>query len=217
MGQQSAEPSLDAQVRSAVDAWLRWVARWQPGSHRSRARLCRRCVGSPLVDAAGFDHDIPHAVKHALVMRLNAVIESDVDAYTERNLPLLSEELKDSEARKRARPYRPNDDLAPEYQGLDIDPEPDPSQPFLFTLTELARDAARDIRVPDPEPLTDAAKAALRHEMALADDHATQTGMAVCLALMDHRRRINDAVERVVEPQVQALLRDLSRSLDAPL
>ncbi|MET1044569.1 MAG: spermidine/putrescine ABC transporter substrate-binding protein [Microbacteriaceae bacterium] len=217
MGQDTAESSIDARVQDAVDAWLRWLTRWQPSTHRARTRLCRRCVGSPLVEAAGFDHDIPHTVKHALVMRLSTLIEAEVDSYTERNLPLLSRELRDSEARKQARPYRPNDGLAPEYQGLDIDPEPDPGQPFLFTMAELAENEALGIRLPEPPPLTDAAKAALRHEMSLADDHATRTGMSVCLALTDHRTRIQDAVERLVEPQVEALLRDLSRSLDAPL
>ena len=217
MGQETVEPPLDVRVETAVDAWLSWLTRWQPSTHRTRTRVCRRCVGSPLVDAAGLDRDVPHTVKHALIMRLSALIEAEVDSYTDRNLPLLSRELRDSEERKQARPYRPNDDLAPEYQGLDIDPEPDPAQPFLFTMAELAQDVARGIPLPEPEPLTDAAKAALRHEMALADDHATKTGMTVCLALTDHRARIHDAVERLVEPQVEALLRDLSRSLDAPL
>lgn len=215
MGQNSGA-SVDARVRAAVDAWLRWLARWEPSTHRTRVRVCRRCVGSPLVAAAGFDGDIPHAVKHALVMRLTQLIDAEVDDYTQRNLPVLARELRESEARKQASSYRPGEGLAPEYQGLDLDPEPDPGQPFLFTIAELAESAGA-ATVPDPEPLSDAAKAALRHEMELADDHATRVGMAICLALTEHRRRIADALDRLVEPQIEALLAELTRSLDAPL
>ncbi len=166
--------------------------------------------------AAGFDGYVPHAVKHALVMRLTHLIDAEVDEYTQRNLPLLARELRDSEARKQARSYRPGEGLAPEYQGLDLDPEPDPGQPFLFTIAELAA-SAETVPLPEPEPLTDAAKAALRHEVDLADDHATRTGMAVCLSLTEHRERIAAALERLVEPQIEAMLAELTRSLDAPL
>jgi hypothetical protein len=216
MGQSGAGESIDGRVRAAVDAWLRWLPRWEPPTHRSRTRVCRRCVGSPLVAAAGFEGDVPHAVKHALVMRLTHLIDAEVDDYTGRNLPLLARELRDSEERKQARSYQPGEGLAPEYQGLDLDPEPDPGQPFLFTIAELAA-SAETAALPDPEPLTDAAKAALRHEMELADDHATRTGMAVCLSLTEHRDRIAAAIERLVEPQIAAMLAELTRSLDSPL
>ncbi|MDI2097756.1 spermidine/putrescine ABC transporter substrate-binding protein [Ruicaihuangia caeni] len=208
--------SIETRVRNAVEAWLRWLPGWQPPTHRSRARVCRRCFGSPLTEAAGFGPDVPHAVQHALIMRLNAIVEHSVDAYTERNLPLLWRELRDAEARKRARPYRPADGLAPEYQGLELDPEPEPGQPFLFTLADLADDAAAEHRLPDPAPLSDEAKTSLRYEMALADDEATRVGMDVCLELMTFRPRIQQAVHEVVEPQIEALLSELTRSLDVP-
>lgn len=208
--------SLETRVRTAVEAWLRWLPRWEPPTHRTRSRVCARCFGSPLVAAAGLDGDVPHAVQHALVMRLNAIIERRVDDYTERNLPLLWRELRDADARKRARPYRPGEDLAPEFQGLELDPEPIQGQPFLFTLAELADEVATPHRLPDPEPLSAEAKDALRREMALADDEATRVGMAVCLELTAHRARIREAVERLVEPQIASLLEELTKALDAP-
>lgn len=208
--------SIETRVRAAVDAWSQWLPQWEPPTHRTRMRVCARCFGSPLVAAAGLDGDVPHAVQHALVMRLNTIIERLVDAYTERNLPLLWRELRDAETRKRSRPYRPGEGLAPEYQGLELDPEPIQGQPFLFTLAELADQVATPHRLPDPEPLSDEAKDALRREMALADDEATRIGMAVCLELTAHRPRIRDEVERLVEPQIAALLEELTRALDAP-
>ncbi|MFC7764759.1 hypothetical protein [Leucobacter soli] len=42
----SGDP-IEARVGAAVDAWLRWVPTWQPGTHRGRSRMCRRCTGSP--------------------------------------------------------------------------------------------------------------------------------------------------------------------------
>lgn len=208
--------SIETRVRGAVESWLRWLPRWEPASHRTRARVCPRCFGSPLVAAASLDGDVPHAVQHALVMRLNTIIEQAVDAYTERNLPLLWRELRDADARKRSSPYRPGEGLAPEFQGLELDPEPIAGQPFLFTLAELADDVAAPHRLPDPEPLSDEAKDALRREVALADDEATRIGMSVCLELTAYRPRIRSAIEHLVEPQIEALLQELTRSLDAP-
>ena len=48
------------------------------------------------------------------------------------------------------------------------------------------------------------------------DEHARSVGTAVCFALLEHRVRIADAVERLVEPQVEALLDELSQTLDVP-
>lgn len=216
MGLESGTPSIDDGVRAAVDGWLRWLPRWRPGTHRARTRICRRCVGSPIVAAAGFDRDVPHEVQHALVMRVNALIEEAVEEYTDRNLPLLSRELHADEQRKAQRSYRPREGLAPEYRGLDLDPEPTPDQPFLFTLAELEQEAAAVAPQPEPLPLSDQAKQALRREVDLADEYANRVGSAACLALAEHRRRISDAVDRLVEPQIEALLRELTRSLDAP-
>ena len=64
--------------------------------------------------------------------------------------------------------------------------------------------------------LTDAAKAALRQEVGLADDYANLVGREVCAILLHHRLRIQAAITRYVEPQVDALLAELSQSLDAP-
>lgn len=269
---------IEGRVTSAVDAWLRWLPRWQVGTARGRTRPCRVCLGSPVATAAGFDHDVPHAVQHALLNRLRQIVDDDVDEYTARNLPLVTRELRLAEA-KEARGYRPDEGLAPEFQGLDLDPEPEPGQPFLFTLAGLAgQPLDDDSAVPDPvvperadvtgpapseddeptlfpfddwDPVTptgpdgagtprepaaaapgsaaepaagpeaepeysDEAKAALRHEIALAGDHAQSVGTSLCLALVQHRERIAEAVERLVAPQVDELLAELSRTLEQP-
>lgn len=203
---------IDGRVRTAVDLWLRWLPRWQLGTVRSRTRICRKCTGSPIATAAGFGPDVPHVVQHALIARLSLIIEEAVDEYTAKNLPLLHRELERAAARRRRSGYQPTDGLSPEFQGLDPDPEPEPGEPFLFTLAELTGTGAQDIG--PREPLSEEAKAALRHEVSLSDECARATGTAVCLALIDHRPRIAEAVERLVEPQITALLADMFRGLD---
>lgn len=61
------EDPVAAKVSAAVDAWLRWLPGWAPGTHRGRSRMCRRCTGSPFLVAAGLEGDAPHQVVHALV------------------------------------------------------------------------------------------------------------------------------------------------------
>ena len=208
------ERSLDTQVAVAVDAWLRWLPRWHPATHRGRVAVCRRCLGSPILSAAGLGADVPHGVQHGLSTRMKTIIDHVVAVYTERNLPMLQSELHQQAERNRARTYRPSDDLPPEYDGLPLDPEPEPGAPFLFTLAGLADEAAAD--VPALPPLSDEAKAALRHEVALADDYANLVGREVCSLLLGHRLRIQHAVAQLVEPQVEALLAELTQSLDSP-
>ena len=84
---------IEGRVSSAVDAWLRWLPRWHIGTARGRTRPCRMCLGSPVATAAGFDHDVPHAVQHALLNRMRQIVDDDVDEYTARNLPLVTREL----------------------------------------------------------------------------------------------------------------------------
>ncbi|KQO47479.1 MULTISPECIES: hypothetical protein [unclassified Frigoribacterium] len=275
---------IEGRVSSAVDAWLRWLPRWHIGTARGRTRPCRVCLGSPVATAAGFDHDVPHAVQHALLNRMRQIVDDDVDEYTARNLPLVTRELRLAEAQE-ARGYRPEQGLDPEFQGLDLDPEPEPGQPFLFTLAGLAGMPADDGLVPpdptvsggehagpttepdvgaasfdaddldgwllppdsatpidtlppdaprpvgrwehQPEPApraesepqpeySDEAKAALRHEITLAGDHAEAVGTSLCLALVQHRPRIAEAIDRLVAPQVDELLAELSRALEQP-
>lgn len=272
---------IEGRVSSAVDAWLRWLPRWHVGTARGRTRPCRVCLGSPVATAAGFDHDVPHAVQHALLNRLRQIVDDDVDEYTARNLPLVTRELRLAEAEE-ARGYRPDQGLDPEFQGLDLDPEPEPGQPFLFTLAGLAGTPSDDGVVPPdptvvgtepsgvaprpddadalfdlddldgwlvspdseasgvmpepvvPEPVvpepderpqaesraepeySDEAKAALRREIALAGDHAEAVGTSLCLALVEHRPRIAEAIDRLVAPQVDELLAELSRALEQP-
>lgn len=215
--------TIEGRVRTAVDAWLRWLPRWSIGTSRPRTRVCRVCFGSPVAVAAGFDHEVPHAVQHALLNRLRAVVDDEVDRYTTRNLPLVARELKRADE-PRDRGYRPEEGLALEFQGLDVDPEPEPGQPFLFTLAELAGtpvDGADAAPPPEDETLqpprwSEEAKVALRREVELADEQARSVGTAVCFALVAHRERIADAVGRLVEPQVEALLGELSDALDVP-
>jgi hypothetical protein len=198
---------IDGRVRNAVDLWLRWLPRWQIGSARPRTRICRKCTGSPIATAAGFGPDVPHAVQHALIGRVSTIVDDAVDDYTAKNLPLLGRELDRMAARKRHAGYQPADGLSPEFQGLDVDPEPTPGEPFLFTLAELEGTGAGE-QLPR-EPLSDEAKAALHHEIALSDECARATGTAVCLALVEHRERIAEAVDRLVEPQIAALVSDM--------
>jgi hypothetical protein len=190
--------SLETRVSQAVDAWLKWLPRWHPSTHTGRTRVCRRCFGSPVMAAAGLVDDI-------------------VDDYTNKNLPLLRHELTEAERRKAAT-YRPEHGLEPEYDGLPLDPEPDPSAPYLFTLAGLADlDTPRAATPPPPPPpLSDEEKAALRTEIRLADECAIHAGKLVCIAMAEHRGRIERAVAIYVEPQVAALLSDLSLELDAP-
>lgn len=207
--------SIESRVSHEVDNWLRWLPRWHPGTHRGRARLCRRCFGSPIIAAAGLATDVPHAVQHALSMRMKLVIDASVDDYTDLNLPLLSREMHLNEERKAATAYRPAEGLDPEFKGLDLDPPPAPDAPYLFTFGELAQ--AEDPADLVPPPLSAEEKAAIRAELKLADDYAALVGKRICAELAQHRERIMRAVAEFVEPQVQALLADLDSALDSPL
>ena len=232
--------SIESRVNHEVENWLRWITRWRPATHRGRARLCRRCFGSPIIASAGLAVDVPHVVQHALSMRMKIVIDASVDEYTERNLPLLAHELNLSERRESAQAYRPAEGLEPEFRGLDLDPQPAADAPYLFTFSELADqqpaepqpappsslDAAEQelqLELPAPAPfeplppLSPEEKAALKAEMALADEFATQVGLRVCAQLAQQKPRLLAAIAEFVEPQVQALLADLESTLDSPL
>lgn len=211
---EDVERSLETQVSQAVDAWLRWLPRWEPATHRGRIAPCRRCFGSPVLSAAGLGSDVPHGVQHGLSTRIKTIVDHAVAEYTARNLPMLQSELDQQASRNRARPYRPAEGLEPEFEGLPLDPDPVPGQPFLFTLSGMADEA--DAVVPALPPLSEEAKAALRQEVGLADDYANMVGREVCAILLHHRLRIQDALAEYVEPQVEALLRELSESLDSP-
>ena len=208
------ERSLETQVSQAVDAWLRWLPRWEPATHRGRVAPCRRCFGSPVLSAAGLGADVPHGVQHGLSTRVKAIVDHSVAEYTARNLPMLQSELDQQAARNRTRSYRPGEGLDPEFEGLPLDPDPVPGSPFLFTISGLA--AADEAEVPALPPLTDQAKAALRQEVGLADDYANMIGREVCAILLHHRLRIQTSVTQYVEPQITAMLDELTRSLDAP-
>lgn len=208
------ERSLETQVSQAVDAWLAWLPRWEPATHRGRVAPCRRCFGSPVLSAAGLGADVPHGVQHGLSTRIKSIVDHAVSAYTALNLPMLQAELDQQAARNRARSYRPSEGLPPEFDGLPLDPDPVPGSPFLFTIAGLAQEA--DKGVPDLPPLSEEAKAALRQEVGLADDYANMVGREVCTVLLHHRLRIQAAVTEYVEPQIAAMLEELSRSLDAP-
>lgn len=208
------ERSLDNQVSQAVDAWLRWVPRWAPATHRGRVAPCRRCYNSPVLSAAGIGMDVPHGVQHGLSIRMKAIVDEAVAVYTAKNLPMLQAELDQQAARNQARSYRPAEGLEPEFEGMPLDPDPQPGAPFLFTIAELAEEV--DSRVPPLPPLSEEAKAALRQEVGLADDYANLVGREVCTLLLGQRVRIQAAITQFVEPKVDELLSELSRSLDAP-
>ncbi|MEL5992488.1 spermidine/putrescine ABC transporter substrate-binding protein [Microbacterium phosphatis] len=208
------ERSLETQVSQAVDAWLRWVPRWEPATHRGRVAPCRRCLGSPILSAAGLGSDVPHGVQHGLSTRIKTIVDHGVADYTSRNLPMLQTELDQQAARNRARGYRPTEGLAPEFEGMPLDPDPVPGQPFLFTLQGLASED--ETQVPSLPPLTEDAKVALRREVALADEYANMLGREVCAILLHHRLRIHAAIVEFVEPQVAAMLAELAQALDDP-
>lgn len=213
----SMDGSIESRVSQQVDDWLAWLPRWRPGTHRGRSRLCRTCFGSPVIVAAGLATDVPHAVQHALAMRMKHLIDAEVDAYTEANLPLLSREIRLNEQRKAAASYHPAEGLDPAYTGLDLDPPPVPDAPYLFTFAELARPEASAALPAAPPPLTDEEKAAIRAEVKLADRHAALVGNRVCLELSRNSERMRVAVAEFVEPWVLALLADLDTALDSPL
>lgn len=202
-------------VLSAVDAWLRWLPSWSPGNHRGRARMCRRCTGSPMLVAAGIGRDVPHQVSHALTSRMQRIIDRAVDEFTASELPALHAELTGAELWD-ADAYDPRQGLPVELDGLDLDPEPeDGTQPFLFTLADLAAETPQQAALPRP-PLTAAERATLAAEIDRADACAAAVGGELCLVLSEHRDRIAAAIERFVEPQVQALLDELSAGLEPP-
>lgn len=207
--------AIEDRVSVAVDSWLRWVPSWKPGTHRARSRLCRRCTGSPILAAAGMPEGTPHQVTHALVSRMQRIIDRWVDDYTAAELPALHAELAGAEL-WRAQGYDPVAGLEPEYDGIDPDPEPDgDEQPFLFTLTGLAEETKPEPPLPRP-PLSAEEKRQLKHEIQLADTCAEEAGRELCFALVGHRPRIETAIHRFVEPQIQAMLDELSRNLEPP-
>ncbi len=65
-------------------------------------------------------------------------------------------------------------------------------------------------------PLTEEAKIALRQEVALADEYANMVGREICGILLRHRIYIQAAISQHVEPQIEALLAELTESLDSP-
>ena len=208
------ERSLETEVDLAVEAWLRWVPRWQPATHRGRVAPCRRCLGSPILAAVGISGNVPHGVQHGLSTRIKTIVDHAVAAYTARNLPMLRDELDQQAKRNRARSYRPAEDLEPEFEGMPLDPEPVPGAPFLFTIAGLADDAVTEL--PPLPPLSDEAKVALRQEVGLADEYANMVGREICTILLRHRLSVQAAISQHVEPQIEALLAELTDSLDSP-
>ena len=176
--------------------------------------MCRRCTGSPVLEAAGIVGEVPHQVAHALTSRMQRIVDRAVDDYTECELPALHAELS-GEQLWNVGGYEPGEGLEPEYDGVDLDPETDDEQPFLFTMAELVEQSRPEPPLPRP-PLSAEEKQRLVREIELADRFADDTGGQVCFALAKHRSRIRAAVQRFVEPQIQAMLEELSRNLEPP-
>lgn len=204
------ERAIPEGVWAAVASWLRWVPRWEPGTHRGRTKPCPLCLGNPMLAAAGLSADVPHAVAHALATRLKRISDRTVEEYTSRNLPLLESELRGSSLPSTPGSAEQSD---PEHEGLELDPEPEPGVPFLFTFAELREPTLPAINRP---PLSDAAKQALRAELRLADECGRHTTGLIALALAEHRDVIQAALATHVEPQIDALLAELAEELNSP-
>jgi hypothetical protein len=127
---------------------------------------------------------------------------------------MLQAELDHQADRNRSRAYRPGEGLDPEYEGMPLDPDPVPGAPFLFTVAGMADEAAAEL--PPLPPLSEDAKTALRQEVALADDYANMIGREICGLLLRHRLNVQAAISQYVEPQIEAMLAELSQALDSP-
>ena len=206
---------LSLRITTIVGTWESWLSAWEPPAHRARPRVCRKCTGSPIVVAAGFERDTPHQVVHALVSRVHRLIDVEVDAYTTAHLPILRSELDQAEIWN-AGGYDPNSGLEVEYDGVDHDAvETDATHPFLFTFAELQEAERPALPLPRP-PLTDAEKRQLKLEIQVADRQAAQVGQEICFLLLGHQTSIRQAVQRFVDPQIEMLLEELSRNLESP-
>lgn len=202
-------------VTALVRSWEGWLAAWEPPAHRARPRVCRKCTGSPIVAAAGFERDTPHQVVHALVSRMHRLIDAEVDAYTTEHLPILRSEL-DGAKIWNTGGYDPGQGLDVEYDGVDHDAvETDAEQPFLFTFAELQEAERPAPALPRP-PLTEAEKRQLKMEIDVADRQAAHVGQEICFQLLGHQTTIRQAVKRFVDPQIEMLLDELSRKLESP-
>ena len=71
-------------------------------------------------------------------------------------------------------------------------------------------------RVPSLEVVLARRSRALFELAVVADDYANMVGREVCAVLLHHRLRIQAAITQYVEPQIEAMLQELTRSLDAP-
>ncbi|WP_217131603.1 spermidine/putrescine ABC transporter substrate-binding protein [Leucobacter chinensis] len=206
---------LAARVAENIQAWEGWLASWEPPLNRARPRVCRKCTNSPLAAAAGFARDTPHQVVHALVSRMHRLIDAEVDMYTNEHLPLLQAELEGA-AIWNSGGYDPGQGLDVEYDGVDHDAVEAPgAQPFLFTFAELQQAEKPEPALPRP-PLTEAEKRQLKLEIDVADRQAASVGQELCFLLVEHQPGVRQAVKRFVDPQIEALLEQLSRNLEAP-
>lgn len=208
--------TFETEVRLQVESWMRWLPKWQPSSGLSRSRICRKCTGSPLVAAAGFPEDTPHTVRHALVMRLHRIINEEMDTYIHQNLPLMFQELKHDEERRKRLPYRPTEGLSPEFEGLELDPPTAPDQPYLFTMSELASQLAETSAVKPQPALSQELKNALKRELELSDRYMATVGNQICQELAKHQHTIQRAFDEFVEPQIEELMRELTEQLSFP-
>lgn len=204
------------EVARAVAEWLRWVAGWELGKVRHRNTVCQRCTGSPLVVAAGFGVDVPHQVKHALVMRIQKIVDRQVASEVAARLPGLQAELQHSaEWYAGTGGFDPRAGLAPEFDDGLLDPEPVAGAPFLFTLEELTAVPQPAPQLPMP-PLTAAEKEQLRREIAVSDEIASAAGHIACFELQEHRADIAAAIAEFVDPQIAEMFAKLSFNLELP-
>ena len=158
---------------------------------------------------------MPHGVQHGLSTRIKTIVDHAVAEYTDARTCRCCRPSSTTRPRATARAATaPPRDSSRSSRDCRSTPSRSRARPFLFTISGLAEEA--DAGIPALPPLSDEAKAALRQEVGLADDYANMVGREVCTILLHHRLRIQAAISQYVEPQIEAMLEELTRSLDAP-
>lgn len=220
--QQSPLPPFDlaGAVAEQVAAWQRWVASWQLQHVRTKSRVCANCVsGAQFVMGAAFDTGVPHPVKHALVSRMHRVANKRLSDVVEVVLPEFHREQGRYMSSLQSSEYDPRASLAPEYDGVELDPLPAANEPFLFTLEEFAA-ASTAGEEPPFEFLIAGQSPQQQQRLARAKHVRDVIHYNICkqlaTGLVSHRAAIKQTLETHVTWQVEADIARLMEHLETP-